>query len=176
MIDPGTNPAGEDFEAYNRRRWGGSGWTRDLRAKGRKDGAGANFDNWKWWPNTYKAHQLVRFAESKGIDTSTSNRVLFEAIYEEGENISLVDTLVRIAAEKMSLPADEVRSYLESDAGGAEIQNDIKSGRRKYSISGVPFFIIGAEGNGQLPYAMSGAQSSSTFLRTFETVLEEAEE
>lgn len=176
MIDPGTNPMGEEFEAYNRRRWGGSGWTHDLRAKGRKDGAGANFENWKWWPNTYKAHQLVRFAEGKGIDTSTSNKVLFEAIYEEGENVSLIDTLVRIAADKLSLPSEEVRTYLESDEGGAEIENDINNGRRKYSISGVPFFIIGSEGSGQLPYAMSGAQSSNTFLRTFATVLEEKDE
>ena len=64
QIDPGTNPGGEEFEAYNRRRWGGSGWTRRLIEEGRRDGA--NFADWRWWPSTLKAHQLVRYAEERG--------------------------------------------------------------------------------------------------------------
>ena len=60
MIDPGTQENGEDYLAYNRRRWGSDGWTHSLRAKGRK--VGAPFANWKIWPNTLRAHQLLRFA------------------------------------------------------------------------------------------------------------------
>ena len=66
QIDPGTNPGGEEFEAYNRRRWGGSGWTRRLIEEGRRDGA--NFADWRWWPSTLKAHQLVRYAEERLLD------------------------------------------------------------------------------------------------------------
>ena len=39
MIDPGTQENGEDYLAYNRRRWGSDGWTHSLRAKGRRVGA-----------------------------------------------------------------------------------------------------------------------------------------
>ena len=171
MIDPGTNPNGEEFEAYNIRRWGGSGWTRHMKSEGKKDGA--TFKSWKTWPNTFKAHQLIRLAENKGVDTNVSNKVLFEAVYEEGQNISSIDTLVQIGMDKLGLSAEEVRDCLEFDRLGDEIKSDINAGRRKYDISGVPFFIIGAKDRKGLPYAMSGAQSPSTFLETFETVLEE---
>ena len=171
IIDPGTNPNGEEFEAYNIRRWGGSGWTRHMKSEGKKDGA--TFKSWKTWPNTFKAHQLIRLAENKGVDTNVSNKALFEAIYEEGQNISSIDILVQIGTHKLGLSAEEVRDCLEFDRLGDEIKSDINAGRRKYDISGVPFFIIGAEGRKGLPYAMSGAQSPSTFLETFETVLEE---
>ena len=56
MIDPSTDADGEDYHEYCRRRWGGDGWTRSLRAKGKQ--VGANFANWKYWPNTNKAHQV----------------------------------------------------------------------------------------------------------------------
>ena len=48
--------AGEEYLAYNRRRWGGDGWTHDLRRSGAPDGAA--FSNWQWWPNTLKASPL----------------------------------------------------------------------------------------------------------------------
>jgi hypothetical protein len=43
---------GEEYMAYNQRRWGGDGWTHSLRRSGKADGA--NFSDWKWWPNTLK--------------------------------------------------------------------------------------------------------------------------
>lgn len=56
IIDPRTNPAGEEYLAYNRRRWGGDGWTQDLRRSGRPDGA--TFADWRWWPASLHAHRL----------------------------------------------------------------------------------------------------------------------
>lgn len=44
--------AGEEYLAYNRRRWAGDGWTHDLRRSGAPDGA--KFADWQWWPNTLK--------------------------------------------------------------------------------------------------------------------------
>jgi predicted DsbA family dithiol-disulfide isomerase len=76
QIDPGTAVHGESFDAYCERRWGGSGWTNRLRQEGSKDGA--TFSNWKWWPNTLKAHQLVHFAQQHGVDTHTSNAAIFK--------------------------------------------------------------------------------------------------
>ena len=42
VIDPGTKVDGEEFEAYNIRRWGSSGWTHSLKRSGRL--VGANFN------------------------------------------------------------------------------------------------------------------------------------
>jgi hypothetical protein len=52
--------AGEEYMAYNVRRWGSDGWTQALRSSGAKDGA--TFSNWKWWPNTLKV-MLMPFVE-----------------------------------------------------------------------------------------------------------------
>jgi len=174
MIDPGTQPDGEEFEAYNIRRWGSSGWTRSMIRQGSKDGA--TFRNWKWWPHTLKAHQLILMMEkSYGIETSRSKAALFEALYEEGENISLVDTLCKVANEKLGIEdTDVVRAHLEQDKGAADVKREIDRGRRAYNIKGVPFFIIG-EGSApggssstKKPYGLSGAQPVDTFVELFE--------
>lgn len=168
MIDPGTRGDGEEFEAYNKRRWGGSGWTNHLRSEGRKDGA--MFGNWKWWPNTLKAHQLVLYAEKENnIDTSTSNAALFQASYEEGENISSTSTLVQVG-EKLGLEdTDALTEYLENGKGASEVMKEIQAGRKKYQIKGVPFFIVDGDA-AKRPYGMSGAQSADTLVELFEEV------
>ena len=185
QIDPGTAQMGETVGDYCRRRWGGSGWTNHLKSEGRKDGA--NFGDWKWWPNTSKAHQLIQFCESNGISsTDRVNALLFQAEYEKGENISLVDVLVRIGQEASdenvgnanAINADELRRYLTKDEGKAQVQRDIAFGREKYGISGVPYFIVSAEdGTPNLtkrrPYGFSGAQSSETFVELFEELAAE---
>jgi len=180
MIDPNTSPNGEEFEAYNLRRWGGSGWTIRLRQLGQKDGA--SFQNWKWWPNTLKAHQLIQYVEKKhGVDTNKSNAALFHALYEEGENVSLSDTLVKIAVDQLGLSdgnnddganssaGGTLREYLEEDAGAEEVLEDIRRSRRLYRTESVPTFVIEREGGdgGKAPIILSGAQPSAAFLRAF---------
>ena len=198
QIDPQTAQMGEPFEDYCSRRWGGAGWTNRLKSEGRKDGA--DFSDWKWWPNTGKAHQLIQFCESNGISsTDHVNALLFRAEYELGENISLVDVLVRIGQEANDNNVgstndnimDDLRRYLTKDEGKARVKQDIAHGRRKYGISGVPHFIVSADedaasvnsrgGNDgnknrprqRSPYSFSGAQSSETFVELFEEIEEQ---
>jgi len=169
MIDPGTAQGGEDFDAYCRRRWGGSGWTENLRANGRSDGA--TFSDWRHWPNTLNAHKLVSYVDSAhDIDTDTSNAALFEALYERGRNISTVDEVVRVGVEDLGISdGDALRSYLNSDESGEEVHNEIEDGRRKYRIEGVPFFVIGGPGRDK-PYSLSGAQSIRAFHEIFDEI------
>lgn len=142
MIDPNTQPSGEDYKAYNRRRWGGDGWTRSLRAKGRA--VGAPFANWQTWPHTMRAHQLMMFAPHEK-EHELKER-LFEAVYERGENISDLETLCRIAG----------------DAG-----LDTASAR---GVQGVPFFIVhGAED--KQPIGFSGAVDPDEFEKILRQVL-----
>ena len=35
MIDPGTQPDGEEYTSYNRRRWGSDSWTDSMKVMGR---------------------------------------------------------------------------------------------------------------------------------------------
>mmetsp|Transcript_54256 Transcript_54256/g.131641 ORF Transcript_54256/g.131641 Transcript_54256/m.131641 type:complete len:234 (+) Transcript_54256:124-825(+) len=181
QIDPGTRLDGETVEDYCRRRWGGSGWTNHLKQEGRKNGTGANFNDWKWWPHTSKAHQLVHFCSSSSLSSAPYcssdriNQLLFEAEYERGENISLVDVLVDIG-RKAGVPdskLDGLGRYLEDDEGKSNVESEIKNGRKRYGISGVPFFIVSpttahSGQQQQPPYGFSGAQSTETFLEIFD--------
>lgn len=178
IIDPNTKTDGEEFEAYNIRRWGSSGWTNGLKRNGRK--VGANFNNWVTWPNTLKAHQLIAYVTdpdrqvANKPSTSECNAVIFDAMYECGENVSLADTLVKIGRERLGVAESEVpqlRMHLENNVGAKVVMKEIQSGRKKYGIKGVPFFIVGAvDGQSSVgqPYGFSGAQDSSTFEEMFE--------
>lgn len=185
MIDSNTKTDGEEFEAYNIRRWGSSGWTQGLKRSGRK--VGANFNHWVTWPNTLKAHQLIAYVTDPGRQatdkpsTSECNAVIFDAMYECGANVSLVETLVEIGREKLGITegeAPQLRTHLDSNAGAREVTKEIHTGRRTYGISGVPHFVVAAverESTVGTPYAFSGAQESSTFVEMFEELAEKFE-
>jgi predicted DsbA family dithiol-disulfide isomerase len=82
MIDPSTKSSGEDYLAYNERRWGSDSWTLQLKQIGQQ--IGCNFKNWKFWANTLKAHMLLQ--ESKKI--GKEEEVIFDLYrlsYEEGQ-------------------------------------------------------------------------------------------
>jgi predicted DsbA family dithiol-disulfide isomerase len=169
VIDPGTDPDGEDLEAYCARRWGGSGWTRHLRREGRK--SGANFADWRWWPSTWKVHQFVEYGKEFHGDDTDAHRlksVLFEALYESGYNPSSVEALVGIARSQGWDDIDRLRRYLEDDVGLGAVHADIQAGRRQYGVSSVPYFVVGIEPKTEsLPYGLSGAQPASAFVRIF---------
>lgn len=177
IIDPNINPQGEDFDAYNIRRWGSSSWTHHLKKEGRKNGA--NFSNWKWWPNTIKAHCLVKFAKERyGVDTGKSNEEIFNRLYEEGGNISLVDCLVDIGVGSLNLPnEEELRLYLESGQGEGDVRSEIQRGRNMYRISGVPFFVIECvdvdDSARRRPLGLSGAQETQVFLDVLNELVQE---
>ncbi len=168
MIDPSITVHGESLEAYCLRRWGSANMKSRFQQEGPK--SGAHFADWQFACNTLKAHRFIQFANEKyAVDTDQSNAAIFNALYEEGKNISLVDTLVDVGVNQLNLPdANEVRQYLQSDEGEYEVKAEIDSGRRKYRISGVPFFVIEAEGGSGQPYGMSGAQNKETFLDIFQ--------
>jgi len=55
------------------------------------------------------------------------------------------------------------------------MQSEIQNGKRNYDIKGVPYFIIQnhlSSERDQLPYGLSGAQESYTFLKIFKELME----
>ena len=103
-------------------------------------------------------------------------------MYELGQNISLIDTLVSIAQTHFPTWDAANLHYLETNQGAAQVQREIAVGRRRYKISGVPFFVIGRGGEKEhsggtsRPYGMSGAQSPATLLRVLEDVAKEMDD
>lgn len=144
-----------------------------MKAEGRKDGA--QFRNWKIWPNTWKAHQLIHYCQEHGISSSdTINQILFRAEYEQGLNLSLVDTLVQLACTELeSVDGEDLRNYLTRDQGKNAVQAEIRALRSKFGIRGVPYFIIKGRDPSQRPYGFSGAQSSHTLVELFQELADE---
>lgn len=182
QIDPGTKIAGERFADYCQRRWGGSGWTHHLRQEGSRDGA--TFSNWQWWPNTLKGHQWIQFGTQRyGADSDKLNDILFTAMYEQGINISLIDSLVELAQKEFpDWNSNELRQYLESTETARAVQHEIDEGRRQFQIRGVPYFVVGVVQEGEEgqtskknkpPYGFSGAQKPETFDAIFEELVQD---
>ena len=190
---------GELFDAYCQRRWGGSQWTQHLRHEGAKDGC--HFANWKYICNTLRAHQLILYGTKyhpSRVTTDTMNTALFEALYEDGLNISLVDTLVDIGTKlfggtgtdsdgtttSSSFRVEHLRRYLEEQQGRRDVELEIEQLQRQYRIRGVPSFHVGiveataATTNDATnddphhwtspPHSFSGAQSAGVFVELFE--------
>ena len=164
MIDPNTQPSGEEYKAYNRRRWGGDGWTRSLRAKGRA--VGAPFANWQTWPHTMRAHQLMMFAPHEK-EHELKER-LFEAVYERGENISDLETLCRIAGDA-GLDTAGFRAVADTRAARDGVNRECAQASAR-GVQGVPFFIVhGAED--KQPIGFSGAVDPDEFEKILRQVL-----
>lgn len=163
MIDPGTKEGGEEYMAYNRRRWGSDGWTHSMRAKGAK--VGAPFADWKTWPNTLKAHRLMYFGGEEYANALKG--ALFDACYERGENISDVECLA-VVASRVGLEAAAARAYLLSDQGKTEVAAECQSASRS-GVTGVPYFIVDGD-HVERPYGFSGAVDSGSLLNVFNEV------
>ena len=106
--------------------------------------------------NTFDAHRLVHFAESRGLGKAMMTR-LMQAYQSEGANVADRETLIGFA-EEVGLDRDATGQMLASDAFAAEVRADFERGRA-FGVSGVPFFVIDER------HGISGAQPTELFLR-----------
>jgi predicted DsbA family dithiol-disulfide isomerase len=161
IIDKNTAKHGENYMDYNIRRWGSDEWTQSLRNSGRR--IGLEFRNWQTWPNTVHAHRLVHLAgQQKGpVGQNAAKDLLFHMIYEDGRNISEIETLIEAAHQLQLENADE---YLKSNKDIDVILSEDMNAKTNLKISGVPFFTVRDK---QMSYTLSGAQSSDNFLKAF---------
>lgn len=73
----------------------------------------------RYWPNTFNAHRLLLYAEQQQFPHMLQLiNSLFLALYEKGENISAIPTLVRLAQDVGLSGCDEM---LHSTAFTAEV-------------------------------------------------------
>ena len=156
IIDSGTKLEGEDYLSYNKRRWGSDNWTHQLRSIGKQ--YGANFSNWKFWPNTLLCHKLMAEANKKGIVNEVLEE-LFKYCYEMGKNVSLENTLNEIG-NKFGI------NNWNNDENLKLVLKDEKIGKNKYGIGGVPFFIFPND------EVIEGAVQIETFLNALIQAIE----
>uniref|UniRef100_A0A7S0J3Z2 DSBA-like thioredoxin domain-containing protein n=1 Tax=Calcidiscus leptoporus TaxID=127549 RepID=A0A7S0J3Z2_9EUKA len=169
MIDPGTQPEGEPYLDYNRRRWGGDGWTGSMKRMGRKEGA--PYANWVTWPNTTHCSRLLLLAEKHDLGDAVIGR-LYRACYEEGQNVSLRETVARVATEA-GVPGGA--EYVMSDAGVDELMSCLRSSKARNGkrVSAAPTFSLRV-GSAEGP-SFSGAQEAAAWLDLLEQCADHAE-
>lgn len=104
--------------------------------------------------NTSAMHQIAHYAQSVNKDQALVHRY-FKAYFEEGADISNVDTLLDLAAE-IGLSTQEIKQHLQSETYLPQVLEDQKSAK-KHGINGVPYFIFNDK------ITVSGAQSVEHF-------------
>ena len=87
---------------------------------------------------------------------------LFAAYFENEEDITDKATLLKRGVQA-GLEEKEAREWLDSDAGGAEVDREVEEAKRKF-VTGVPNFTI----NGR--YEVQGAEEPAAFLQVFEEI------
>ncbi|HEX3006025.1 MAG TPA: DsbA family oxidoreductase [Bacteroidales bacterium] len=123
--------------------------------QGRNLGIEYNFDK-AIVANSFNAHRLVHLAKQFGLDGAAEER-LFKAYFSEGENISDMDTLVKLGTQ-IGISKALVRSVLERDDYTDNVLMD-ETYARELGITGVPFFLFNEA------LSVRGAQPPDTFLR-----------
>ncbi len=113
---------------------------------------------------SFDAHRLAKLADARGLGPEASER-LFAAYFTEGEEISDIETLVRLGGE-IGLPEDEVREALGSNAFAAEVRQD-EAAAQDAGFTGVPTFVIDGR------FAIPGAQPTDVMVRLLGRLAEE---
>jgi predicted DsbA family dithiol-disulfide isomerase len=124
---------------------------------------GINFKYGGRTGNTRDSHRLIQLGKTKGEDVQT--RVveeLFAAYFENEEDITDRETLVRRAV-KAGLEEKEVREWMDSGAGGEEVDREVMEAKKKF-VTGVPNFTI----NGR--FEIQGAEEPRAFLEVFSEI------
>ena len=101
------------------------------------------------------ALQAAEFAADHGENAQAFHRHVFEAYFENLEDIGQVDTLVRLG-EEAGLPGEGLRQALEDGVYRQQVEEAVE-GARLAGVRSVPTFIFDEE------YAIVGAQEYETF-------------
>lgn len=174
QIDPATPTQGEDFGAYNQRRWNDDGqeFLEHLRETSQKNGPGLEFKDTRYWPNTLLSNALLCYAEKTlGLEAGTRVKsILFRMSYEEGKNVSDMSVILDAASE-MGLDKDATKKYIEEE-GKIEATRQDREAKEQCNIHSVPQWRITRLGKKKGQVILSGAQSVKQFQRAFKRLLE----
>ncbi|KAK7426659.1 hypothetical protein QQZ08_006837 [Neonectria magnoliae] len=134
------------------------------RIKGIGEPLGINFKFGGQTGNSRDSHRLVRLAKKYGHEAEgKAIDGLFAAYFENERDITAYDTLKSIAADA-GIPADDFqKAIVDSDEGGADVDNAAHNARLK-GVTGVPDYVV------QDRYHLQGANDATTFVGIFEKI------
>jgi predicted DsbA family dithiol-disulfide isomerase len=166
QLNPDMPIEGMNRKNYRTKKFGS--WERSLTmdaevtATGKSLGIEFNYHKVLMTPNSLAGHRLLWWAEQQNHQDRLAE-ALFRAYFTEGRDVGRHDVLVEIAAE-VGLPQADARTFLDSEAGKKEVDEEALRGL-KLGLQGVPFFVVN-----DVP-ALSGAQMPQTFLEVFQQAL-----
>ncbi len=104
--------------------------------------------------NTFDAHRLLHFADSKQLGDRATERIM-HGYFSEGLEVGDRAALARLAPE-FGIAESEALAMLESDAYSKEVRAD-EARAAAFGVSGVPFFLFDEK------TAVTGAQAVEMF-------------
>lgn len=158
QLDPSPVPTPEPLLGGLAAKFGGAQRAREMTDHTRTVAAGEgltlDFER-ALTANTFEAHRLSWFAAERGRQAEVME-ALHRAHFTDGKDVGSRAVLVEIAAEA-GLDPDEVRTFLDSANGTAEVQAELADARQ-LGITSVPTFVFAGK------YAVTGAQDPQTLL------------
>ncbi|KAI5458485.1 thioredoxin-like protein [Mariannaea sp. PMI_226] len=114
--------------------------------------------------NSRDSHRLVRLSKKYGneVESKLLDK-LYNAFFENEQDITSYDTLRKIAVEAGIPEADFQSAIIDSDEGGREV-DDAANQARLNGVTGVPDYVL------QDRYRLQGASNPESFVRAFERI------
>ena len=166
-LNPHMPPEGQDLREHLAAKYGTtpeqSRKARErLTAIGESLGFRFNYSDDMKMVNTFKAHQLMHWAEEQGCQTELKE-ALFKAFFTDGEDVSDVDTLADVCAS-VGLERDEALAVLADARFGQAVREDQRHWIEQ-GIQAVPTFVVNQQ------YMVQGAQEAEAFGRMLDKLL-----
>jgi predicted DsbA family dithiol-disulfide isomerase len=114
--------------------------------------------------NTFDAHRLTMYAQTKGLMKEMTERLL-RAYFTESKHIGDHAELTDMAVE-IGLDRESVEKMLSSDEMADVVRADERTAQQ-YGVTGVPFFLINKK------YALTGAQPTEVFVQALQKIIAE---
>lgn len=169
QLDPSIPPEGLPRREYMLNKFGDAEKLREAHdnivALGEVEGIRFNFAAMEIAVNTFDAHRLIRWGASPKAPAGSQDiiaRRLFELNFEEAENVSDRNVLVRVA-EEAGLDAALIEVLLASNADVENVRAEMDM-INQMGVRGVPCFLL--EGK----YAIMGAQDADTLADAIKQV------
>jgi predicted DsbA family dithiol-disulfide isomerase len=134
-----------------------------LVAEGRRVGLEFRFDRIENVPNTLRAHQVLYLAESGGVDQGALAEDLMRAFFEDGADVSDIETLLNLSARRGLAAADVLQVIDDEATKQAVLSREAKV--RSGGIAGVPGFLL----NRRL--LVIGAQETDMMVSAFDRAM-----
>jgi len=166
-LNPQMPPEGQNLREHLAQKYGTTvEQSRAARARLTELGASLGFDfnyaDEMRMVNTFRAHQLLHWAQERGLQTELK-LALFSAFFTERLDVSDESVLADMA-QRVGLPMTEAQALL-ADKRYEEVVREEQRYWLDREVYAVPTFLF----NGK--YQVPGAQEAATFVRVLERIL-----